>query len=553
MKILIYLLLCVIVVFGMVLASCGKQTSTSTTTPLTTTSTQSTSTSTTTQKTVTSTTTTSTSTSIQQYGGILKIGSRGGTSNIGDPARNWSSLDPVYAIPCVEDLVTLAPDGSGKPYPMLATSWQYSSDYTSITFNLRKNVKFHDGTDFNAEAAKFCLDLMRNGPRQELKTVKSIDVVDESTIKLNLSSYQSGFLFGMAGFVSAIVSPTNYKKVGADAAAFAPVGTGPFQYVSYTPNVSVKYKRFDGYWGGKPYLDGVEIYWIADPMTALAALKSGELDATRQINTNDYADLAKTADYSHAALPTLCYGFMGDSAHPDSPYADIRVRQAISYAMNTEAIAKAVGYSYYEPGKELVPTGSWAYDKTTVGYPYDPKQAKILLALSGYSTGLNTSLQHDSGTPARNDAFNMAQAMLKEVGINMELKGVTGPNVTKIRATGWSKSLVDYQFNCAPDNEPGQQLWGYFSSQASIINPNSVGIPPEYDAKLLAELGDRDENTYRTTIQGLMKDIIDKYCLVNPVYINSSIMISHSYVHDFNWAVYSNTQWDPAKVWISKH
>jgi peptide/nickel transport system substrate-binding protein len=551
--ILVLLMMLVVTVIG-----CSQATSTTTSTTASSTTTSvttstTTSTTSTSTKSATTTSTTSTSTQTQQTGGTLRISSRNIQMNLGDPARNWNSLDPASALPCVESLMVPASDGTGKPYPQLATSWQYSSDYKSITFNLRKNVKFHDGTDFNAQAAKFCLDLIKNGPRPELKTVTSIDVVDEYTIKLNLSAYQSGFLMGMSGFPSMMVSPTNYQKVGADKAAFTPVGTGPFIFDSFTPSVSLKYKRFDGYWGQKAYLDGIEIYVIADSMTSLAALKAGQIDATRSINMVDFADLAKLPNYTFNALRTLCYGWVSDSAHPESPFSDLRVRQAMAYAINTKAIADAVGYGLAEGGKELVPQNNWAYDKTTVGYPYDPKQAKINLALAGYSTGLNTFLSYDQGSTDRVTAYTMVQAQLKDVGINLELKGTTTINRNTMLVSGWNKSLVDFQFTCAPDADPAQQLWGMFSSQATSITPKSVGIPADYDAKLLAVLGERDDTKYRTTVQGLFKDLTDSYCLVLPIFFQNSMMISYNYVHDFNWAVYANAQWEPTKVWMSKH
>jgi peptide/nickel transport system substrate-binding protein len=450
----------------------------------------------------------------------------------------------------VEYLVTADPDGSGKPYPMLATSWQFSSDNKSLTFNLRKNVKFHDGTDFNAQAAKFCLDLMRSGPRIELKRVSSIDIVDEYTIKLNLSSYTPTLINGFIGYPTMIVSPTNYQKVGADVAAFAPVGTGPFQFVSYTPQISLKLKRFDGYWGPKAYLDGLEWVCIADAMTTLAALKAGEVDAARSINLNDFADLAKSSDYVPNTFTALCNGMAGDSANPTSPFSDIKVRQAIAYAIDTPTIAKNVGFGYYEVGKELVPSTHWAYDPTTVGYPYNPQKAKALLAETGFAKGFDTSIVYNVSNP-RTQAYTMIQAYLKELNINLELK--PGPNVDPTLANGWNNHLVYYQFGCAPDREPGQELLASFSSKATYITPKSLYIPPDYDSTLLAVLNENDVNKYRATIKGLMKDMIDKYCMLFPVFFTSAIMISHNYVHDMNFQKYANAQWDPNLVWMSKH
>jgi peptide/nickel transport system substrate-binding protein len=546
-----YLFLSVVLVIGMVLASCAKQTSTTASTTSTQTTTSQTTQTSTTQTSTTKTTSTSTSTATQTTGGVLRIASAAGINlNFGDPARTWQSIDPGYAAPAVEYLVTAAPDGSGKPYPLLATGWQYSSDYTSLTFTLRKNVKFHDGTDFNAQAAKFCLDLMKTTPRTELKSVKSIDVVDEYTIKFNLSSYSPGFLYGLIGFPTMMVSPTNYQKVGADKAAFAPVGTGPFKFDSYTPSVSVKFTRFDGYWGGKAYLDGIEWVLMNDQMTALAALKSGQIDATRTISQSDYADLIKTPGYAGHAFTALVQGFLGDSAHASSPFSDIRVRQAVTYALDRPSIASAIFFGAYEPANQIVPQKSWAYDSTATGYPFDQKQAKINLALAGYTTGLNTTLLYNQST-TRDQVFTSVKAQLKEVGINVDLK--SSQNMNPTLASGWNNSLCYFEMPVSIETDLGQKLGATFSSQSTYINPNSLSIPPEYDAKLLAVLGEHDSTTYQKTVKGLVKDIIDNYCMVFPLYFVNSTMVQHDYVHDFDWQIYANTCWQPAKAWMSKH
>ncbi len=146
-----------------------------------------------------------------------------------------------------------------------------------ITFTLRKGVKFHDGTDFNAEAVKFNLEAKKAAKMSGTEDWSSIDILDDYTVRINLLQYVNTALARFTAIYGAMVSPTAFKKNGIDWARWNPVGTGPFQFVGFERDVSAKYKRFEGYWQkGKPYLDGVEYLYIKDPMTQSATMEAKE-------------------------------------------------------------------------------------------------------------------------------------------------------------------------------------------------------------------------------------------------------------------------------------
>ena len=496
--------------------------------------------------------TTATKTQIPQYGGVLKIITNPGLMNIGYPGAPNASNDGSYQMPCLEELLNLDPKGTGEVIPWLATSWQYSPDYKSITFTLRKGVKFHDGTDFNAAAAKFSLETTKTSGRVELSTISSIDVVDDYTIRLNLATYDSSLLVNLAGYVCPMVSPTAIQSLGKDASLTHPVGTGPFKFVSYKRDVSLKYEKFAGYWQkGKPYLDGIEIIFIADPVTALASFKAGEAHLLTKIGLNDAAALKATGKYILNPMEIAIDGIIGDSAHPKSPFADIRVRRAMAYAIDNATIAKAVGLGFFPPTNQFVSSVHPAYNPAVVGYPYNPQKAKELLTQAGYPNGFETKLSFRPGA-FEADFCTMLQGYLKAVGINVQLDSADPARFAKLRLEGWENQLMMYVLPAGIEKDMAFQLRERLSIKARTFPSSTVYIPADYDAKLLAINSERDPKKRLALLREVEKIVIDDYCLAVPVQVEQAISVHSMQVHDCNAYKYYGMNWHPADVWLSK-
>ena len=223
-----------------------------------------------------------------------------------------------------------------------------------------------------------------------------------------------------------MVSPTSLKTLGNDAMTH-PVGTGPFSFVSYQPDTSIKFQKFDGYWQkGKPYLDGIEFDFIADPVTALASFEAGEAQAIENLGPKDVSDLIATGKYNVTLSPAYVAALAGDSAHSDSPYANISVRRAISYAIDNQAIAKTLGFGLIPSTNQLQPPDGLAYNPKVVGYPYNPDKAKQLLSEAGYPNGLQTKITFTSGA-TNQDLFTAVQSYLQAVGIKATLDPAIPP------------------------------------------------------------------------------------------------------------------------------
>jgi ABC-type transport system substrate-binding protein len=449
----------------------------------------------------------------------------------------------------VERLVGL--DTNGDPTPQLATSWDANPATKTITFTLRRGVKFHDGTDFNAEAVKWNLDMYRKGPNAELNLVTSVDVIDNYRIRLNLSGWDPLLITSLiATNAGAIVSPTAAQKLG-DGAILSPVGTGPFKLDSLVPNVSIKFSRFDGYWQkGLPYLDAVEIIYVSDPVVRLASFTKGEADAINEFSTRDAMNLkkqGKTVIKRVANIGGLC----PDIKNPSSPFNDIRVRQAIAHAIDTKSIVDSVFDGMYTPTNQLALPGLTAYDPTIKGYPYNPAKAQELLAAAGYSTAkpLKTKIVYTTD-PQRADFYTMVQDYLKKVGIDVALEPMDNAGYTKLFSSGWSNHLLEYQFSYN-----GFELKYAVSLTMSLSEKSarfkSIVTPADFNALYNSMMVENDPSKREAAYKKLNKMAIDDYCLAFPFYGWELMNARQPNVQDFGWGELAG-EFLPERAWLRK-
>lgn len=494
-----------------------------------------------------------TATGTPQYGGTLKIITRPGLMNLGCPGQTTSSTDMQAARPCVESLLGFDKNGTGAPVPLLATSWKIASDYKSITFSLRKGVKFQDETDFNAAAAKFNLDLVIQSSLPDLKSVTSVDVVDDYTIRFNLSTYTPAILNTMVGPTTWMVSPTAFKSMGADAAKMHPVGTGPFKFVSYQRDADLKFEKFNDYWQkGKPYLDGIEFVLITDPVTSLMSLKAGEGQVLTRVLPKDASDLKTSGQYSVVTSVVGLTGLAGDSAHSTSPFSDLKVRQAMAYAINKDSISKSIGYGLLPVANQIVPPGTQYYNTAIVGYPYDTQKAISLLAQAGYSNSIKTKVMFDSGTTSATELFTAIQGALNAVGMDVQLQPADRGLYAQTTTGGWNNQLVQMTCPASIGYDLGTALTQYISKKSVNINSNSLAIPDDYQAKLEQAIVENDLAKRTTMLKDLSKMIIDQYCMIVPIWFSSSLVVSSAKVHENDFGKYSPNDWSPENIWLSK-
>jgi peptide/nickel transport system substrate-binding protein len=459
-----------------------------------------------------------------------------------------SPPDLWYANPVVETL--LLTDINGNLSPRLATSWKVAPDNKSITFTLRQGVKFHDGTDFDADALKYLFETNAKSAMPELKLVTSVDVLDKYTARVNVTQYSPAMMSLLAvGRPGWIVSPTALKNNKPEDMLLHPVGTGPFKFQEFKRDVYVKFTRNDNYWQpGKPYLDGIQYDIIADPVTAILAFKKGDEDVAYNLVQKDAYDL-KQAGYKITTCLASIYQWIPDSVNASSPWSKIDVRRAGQYAIDTQTMAKAQGYGwadgYYN---QVYPKGYPAYNPDIVGYPYDPAKAKQLLAGAGYPNGFKTTLYCTS--PPLGDFETATQNYLKQVGIDAEIKPLPGASYNLANQQGWTNGLFRSQSAASLGTDPGYQMSIYLSTPATAWV--SVARPQDMQDLLKAAMAETNMTKRYQLFRDLCKNLIDTNALIISVWGGYLLAAKQNYVMDDNIRTVWTMTWTPENAWLNK-
>lgn len=484
-----------------------------------------------------------------ESGGVLRIAHALDADTLGDPvARPMSSTGVRIAYAAVETLVRY--DKKGLPVPWLATGWKIAKDLKSITFMLRKGVKFHDGTAFNADAVKWNLDRYRTSNNAELKSVESVDVVDVLTVKLNLSKWSSTIIDNFTMHAGMMISPTSFQKNGADWAKTHPVGTGPFKLASWQRDTSVKFEKFADYWQkGKPYLDGVEWIIIGDMVTRTMAFKKGDVDVLLILEPSDVKDLEKEGKFYFTAggLSGLNICIAGDSGHSDSPFADVRVRQALEYAIDKKTLVDKLILGYGKVCNQYAYPGTWGENPAVKGYPYDPAKAKKLLAEAGYPSGFKTTLY----TPTWGNYIYpppVIQQYLAQVGIEVQLEPVNQGRHQQLLRGGWKGLLIQQTPMILPDATNNLAV----NASCKSYLKGSITCAADYEDLLVRALNAPTFDAKKKLTWEAQKLLIDKYALLNFLYTQPRMNAFYKKVHNSGIGETIDTQWAPEDAWISK-
>ncbi|AFF24299.1 MULTISPECIES: ABC transporter substrate-binding protein [Pasteurella] len=364
--------------------------------------------------------------------------------------------------------------GTTNVIPALAEKWDVSEDGKTYVFHLRKGVKFHSNKDFkptrdfNADDVVFSFNrqLDPNHPYHKVSggsyeyfigmdmqnIIDKVEKVDDYTVKISLKVPNAPFLANLAMDFASIYS-AQYADAMAKAKTpekldSAPIGTGPFEFVSYQKDSAVRYKAFENYWQGKAKIDRLVFSITPDASVRYAKLQKGECHAAPYPNPADIAKLKADSNITLLTKPGLNVGYLNFNVQK-APFDNVKVRQALNYAVNKDAIIESVYQGAGQVAKNPIPPTMWSYNDEVKDYAYDPEKAKALLKEAGFENGFETDLW---AMPVSRPYNPNARRMAELVQADWEKVGVKA----KIVSYEWGEYLKRMR---AGDHQTGMMGW----------------------------------------------------------------------------------------------
>lgn len=458
----------------------------------------------------------------------LRIGYADPVSSL-DPQLNNYAGDRSVALHAFESLVNRHDD---KTLPGLAKSWKVV-DPTTWEFTLRDDVKWQDGTPLTADDFVFSFERARNVPGSvasyagATRTVAAVQAKGEHTVIIKTRTPNANLLPD----VDSIYIVSRHAGANASSADYnsgkATIGTGPYRFVSYVPGDRTIFERNASYWGAKPTWDKVDFRFIANAANRTAALLAGDVDVIDKVSPTDVERLRKTPGFNVFAYqglraliiqPSFREGpneFIRDnSGKPlaQNPLRDVRVRQALSLAINRQAIDQRIMQGTVTEANQWMPANTFGYNSEVKNIPYDPQQAKALLAQAGFPEGFQLTV-HVPGDryPQAPEAMQAVAQFWSRVGVKVQLEVLpwavyankANKNELAVSVIAWGNGTGEAAYALTNilttvDSAKGQGAsnWGRYSN-------------PLVDKALLDSTAEFDDTRRRQILEGAVKVVSD--------------------------------------------
>ena len=455
-----------------------------------------------------------------------------------DPHRSSRAVAVRAFRSMFDSLVVQEANNSIQPW--LATKWTVSDDGKSYTFDLREDVTFHDGTPFNAEAVKYNFDRIINPETKAVNSVgllrpyESAEVLDEYTVKLNLTTPSASFLSNLSQAMLGIVSPTAAEKFG-EQFGKNPVGTGPFKFVSWTENADIQVERNNDYnWApsyvenkGQSYIDKLTFKIIPEEATRVGSVQSGQVLAAETVPPQNIVALENDPNTQLLKVNTLGLPYTLFFNQRREPWNDVNVRKAITLAVDVDAIVKTLYMGTYERSWSPLTPGVLGYDESLENsWQRDLNAANKLLDEAGYVVGADgirekdgkkLTLNYVDASPnreKRNDIAIIAQQQLKEIGVAVEIN-VTPDYMTVI----YENSDYDLYGNSQVNSDPNSLRDIYHTpSETRVLESLVGGYDPKLDELLEQGTVELDPAKREAIYKEAQRIVIDQAMII-PIYV----------------------------------
>jgi peptide/nickel transport system substrate-binding protein len=539
MKKILLISLAVMLISGIILTGCsGKTTPTTTpgktTTPVVTT---------------TPVKTTTPASTVKKGGTLIMMGSWSPTSMPGWPGDTTNSQRSWAFWIVFEGMVKI--DANGQPIAWLATDWKFGPQNAYIDFNLRKDVKFTDGTNFTAESVVTHVNQLFTDKDMAVKYWDRIEKTGDYSVRIYITQYRNDFWTSQVGaWTMLITSDTQLKEKGLDYVKTHPVGTGPFTIQSFEKDVALKFVKNPNYWQtGKPYLDAITLNIVKETLTEQAQLQTKESDVMCMMS--DGKVLKDEADKGMVIKNVVnqSWYLQFDTANEGAPTNDPKVRQAIEYALNKEEMADVLGMGYMYPANQLAgpDASSFAYNPNLATRGYDVEKAKQLLKEAGYENGFTLNLIADIANSTIQGTAVMVENYLKAVGITVTIEVVDNAKMWNYLRTGWHGGFVI--------------CFGMYSDLATLlsntfppwntINP-SILFPQDFIEKVNAAMVEVDQTKFKTLNYELSQWLWDNAYFIptsafGNAYVYQPYVKDSDYLKFYEWPI-----WSPENCWLDR-
>jgi len=456
--------------------------------------------------------------------------------------RNNTDFNSLFAI--YDTLIDFDPD-TLELKPMLAKSWTFA-DPKTLVLELQEGVEFHDGEPFNAEAVVFHLERCRNYPRSNVKSdVASIDKAEATgpyQVSIRLKYPDASLPAVLSDRPGCIVSPKSVKEAAEGNVDRTPVGTGPFKFVEWRDNDLIKFERNTNYWSETSYLEAMEFRIINELNTAARTVLAGETDIAISLNAQQIALAKRDESVIGEANPSMIY-YTSLLNYKEGPLADVRVRQAMNWALNREDLNRVLVYGLGQGHCSMFPSGFWANDPETENfYTHDVDRAKALLKEAGHTDGIEieTWTWPDQAAIQRQELIG---AQLAEAGIRLKVTPAPAAQAMQNFLSDKRGHQLLTPTGGLPD--PSVTYDRQFSANA-FRNAGGLELPG-YRALMNASLNTFEKKERQKVLYGMQRFVLEN-ALHLPQYVSASMSIRRPNVHGFKYSILNRPRYH--RVWL---